>query len=377
MAVAASPPAPPRQCRFAGLCLSRSPFRVLVQGLGLALALALGQITVAGQSQAAEKGRPVEVAKAEAGSLGRAVESVGTLRSNESVIIRPEVAGRVTRILFEEGRPVAAGQPLLDLDSSTNEAELALARAELRLAEADAERARTLFDQKSGTARARDEAVARLATARASLALAEAQYAKTRIQAPFAGLIGLRQVSIGDVVQPGQAIVNLEAIDPLKLDFAVPDLLLARLAPGQTVDITVDALPGRRFTGDVYAINPLVDERGRSIALRALVPNADGALKPGLFARVSLGLAGAAAVIVPEQAVVARNGDFYIYRIAEGAAEEVAVSLGERRDGQVEIIAGLAPGDIVVTAGQQRLQNRSKVEIVGPDGVPVTGGPNG
>lgn len=377
MTVAASPPAPPRQCRFAGLCLSRSPSRVLVQGLGLALALALGQITVAGQSQAAEKGRPVEVAKAEAGSLGRAVESVGTLRSNESVIIRPEVAGRVTRILFEEGRPVAAGQPLLDLDSSTNEAELALARAELRLAEADAERARTLFDQKSGTARARDEAVARLATARASLALAEAQYAKTRIQAPFAGLIGLRQVSIGDVVQPGQAIVNLEAIDPLKLDFAVPDLLLARLAPGQTVDITVDALPGRRFTGDVYAINPLVDERGRSIALRALVPNADGALKPGLFARVSLGLAGAAAVIVPEQAVVARNGDFYIYRIAEGAAEEVAVSLGERRDGQVEIIAGLAPGDIVVTAGQQRLQNRSKVEIVGPDGVPVTGGPNG
>lgn len=375
MTVAASPPAPPRQCRFAGLCLSRSPFRVLVQGL--ALALALGQITVAGQPQAAEKGRPVEVAKAEAGSLGRAVESVGTLRSNESVIIRPEVAGRVTRILFEEGRPVAAGQPLLDLDSSTNEAELALARAELRLAEADAERARTLFDQKSGTARARDEAVARLATARASLALAEAQYAKTRIQAPFAGLIGLRQVSIGDVVQPGQAIVNLEAIDPLKLDFAVPDLLLARLAPGQTVDITVDALPGRRFTGDVYAINPLVDERGRSIALRALVPNADGALKPGLFARVSLGLAGAAAVIVPEQAVVARNGDFYIYRIAEGAAEEVAVSLGERRDGQVEIIAGLAPGDIVVTAGQQRLQNRSKVEIVGPDGVPVTGGPNG
>lgn len=377
MTVAASPPAPPRQCRFAGLCLSRSPSRVLVQGLGLALALALGQITVAGQSQAAEKGRPVEVAKAEAGSLGRAVESVGTLRSNESVIIRPEVAGRVTRILFEEGRPVAAGQPLLDLDSSTNEAELALARAELRLAEADAERARTLFDQKSGTARARDEAVARLATARASLALAEAQYAKTRIQAPFAGLIGLRQVSIGDVVQPGQAIVNLEAIDPLKLDFAVPDLLLTRLAPGQTVDITVDALPGRRFTGDVYAINPLVDERGRSIALRALVPNADGALKPGLFARVSLGLAGAAAVIVPEQAVVARNGDFYIYRIAEGAAEEVAVSLGERRDGQVEIIAGLAPGDIVVTAGQQRLQNRSKVEIVGPDGVPVTGGPNG
>lgn len=377
MTVAASPPAPPRQCRFAGLCLSRSPSRVLVQGLGLALALALGQITVAGQSQAAEKGRPVEVAKAEAGSLGRAVESVGTLRSNESVIIRPEVAGRVTRILFEEGRPVAAGQPLLDLDSSTNEAELALARAELRLAEADAERARTLFDQKSGTARARDEAVARLATARASLALAEAQYAKTRIQAPFAGLIGLRQVSIGDVVQPGQAIVNLEAIDPLKLDFAVPDLLLARLAPGQTVDITVDALPGRRFTGDVYAINPLVDERGRSIALRALVPNADGALKPGLFARISLGLAGAAAVIVPEQAVVARNGEFYIYRIAEGAAEEVAVSLGERRDGQVEIIAGLAPGDIVVTAGQQRLQNRSKVEIVGPDGVPVTGGPNG
>lgn len=361
MTVAALPPAP--SCRIAPVWLP--------------LVLVLGLTLPAGQALAAEKGLPVEVTKAEAGSLGRAVESVGTLRSNESVIIRPEVAGRVTRILFEEGKPVTAGQPLLELDSSTNEAELALARAELRLAEADAERARTLFDQKAGTARARDEAIARLASARASLALAEAQYAKTRIQAPFAGLIGLRQVSIGDVVQPGQAIVNLEAIDPLKLDFAVPDLLLSRLGPGQPVEITVDALPGRRFTGDVYAINPLVDERGRSIALRALVANADGALKPGLFARVSLGLPSTSAVVVPEQAVVARNGNFYVYRIAAGAAEEVTVSLGERRDGRVEIVAGLAPGDTVVTAGQQRLQNRSKVEIVGPDGVPVPGGPNG
>ncbi|WP_166646490.1 efflux RND transporter periplasmic adaptor subunit [Zavarzinia compransoris] len=341
--------------------------------LALALVLGLGSAALA-----ADGDRPVEVATAEAGSLGRAVEVVGTLRSNESVVIRPEVAGRVTRILFDEGRPVQAGKALVELDSSTNEAELALARAELKLAEADAERARTLFDQKAGTARARDEAVARLASARASLALAEAQFAKTRIIAPFAGIIGLRQVSVGDVVQPGQAIVNLESIDPLKLDFAVPDLLLPRLRPGQRVTVTVDALPGRSFEGEVYAINPLIDERGRSIALRALVPNADGALMPGLFARVGLGLgSGSAGVVVPEQAVVTRNGRFFVFRVAAGTAEQVPVTLGERSDGRVEITAGIAPGETIVVAGQQRLSAKTKVEIVGPDGVPVGTRPNG
>ncbi|MCF4164961.1 efflux RND transporter periplasmic adaptor subunit [Zavarzinia compransoris] len=319
------------------------------------------------------EGPPVEVATVSPRPLGHRVEAVGSLRSDESVVIRPEVGGRITKILFEEGRPVAAGAPLIELDASTQEAELALARAELKLAEADAERARTLFAQKTGTGRALDEAQARLASARASVDLATAQFAKTRIAAPFAGVLGLRQVSVGDVIQPGQAIVNLEAIDPLKLDFAVPDSLLSQVAPGQLVEVTVDALPERHFAGEVYAVDPLIDDGDRAIALRALVPNPDGVLRPGLFARVSLGLGTTeGAILIPEQALVARDGAFVVYRLADGKVMAVPVTLGLRRAGEVEILDGIAAGDTIVTSGQQRLRDGIAVEVVGPDGTPVS-----
>jgi membrane fusion protein (multidrug efflux system) len=328
--------------------------------------------TPAGAQGAPAKGVPVEVVKIAPKDLTDQLEAVGTLRSNESVVLRPEIAGRVTRILFSEGQPVAAGAPLIDLDASTYEAELAVARSDLKLAQADAERARTLFNQRAGTARAQDEAMARLSSTQAAVALAEAQLAKTHIVAPFGGILGLRQVSVGDVVQPGQTLVNLEAIDPLKLDFSVPEMMLSRLGVGQPVGVTVDALPGRSFTGQVYAINPLVDERGRSVALRATVPNPDGLLKPGLFARVKLttDIRGAA-IIVPEQAIVPRNGALFVFKVTGDSVSMVEVTLGERLVGEVEVLSGVAAGDTIVTAGQQRLRDKAKILIVGPDGTPV------
>ncbi len=324
------------------------------------------------QSAGPPQGIPVEVVKVVPKSLTDQLEAVGTLRSNESVVLRPEIAGRVTKIHFAEGQPVSAGAPLIDLDSSTYEAELAVARSDLKLALADAERARTLFNQRAGTARAQDEANARLSSAQAAVALAEAQLAKTHIVAPFAGILGLRQVSIGDVIQPGQTLVNLEAIDPLKLDFSVPEMMLSRLAVGQVVEVTVDAIAGRDFTGQVYAINPLIDERGRSVALRASVPNGDGTLKPGLFARVKLTTeVRDAAIVVPEQAVVPRNGALFVFKVQDGIVRMVEVTLGERLVGEVEVLSGIAAGDTIVTAGQQRLRDSSKIMIVGPDGTPV------
>ncbi|PWR25367.1 efflux transporter periplasmic adaptor subunit [Zavarzinia aquatilis] len=340
-----------------------------------ALALIVALWSAPGLAQT--RALPVEVAPVTVTALADSIEAVGSLRSGETVILRPEIAGRVSRILFEEGRPVAAGTPLVELDASTYAAQVAVARADLALAEAEAERARTLFAQRAGTARARDEAVARLATTKAALQLAEAQFAKTRILAPFGGILGLRAVSIGDVVQPGQTLVNLESIDPLKLDFAVPETMLARLAVGQAVDVAVDALPGERFAGTVYAIDPAIDEAGRAIRLRALVPNADGRLRPGLFARVRLDTARAGeSVTVPEQALIARHGKTYVYKVIDGAAVETEVSLGRRLTGSVEVVAGLSPGDTVVVAGQQRLRDGVKIEVVAPDGTPAqrTGG---
>lgn len=320
---------------------------------------------------------PVEISTVTVSPLTDGIEAVGTLRSGETVIIRPEIAGRISRILFEEGRPVTVGTPLVELDASTYMAEVAVARADLALAEAEAERARTLFAQKAGTARARDEATARLATTKAALQLAEAQFAKTRIVAPFSGILGLREVSVGEVVQPGQAMVNLESIDPLKLDFAVPETMLTRLAVGQTVDIILDARPGEHFAGTVYAINPAIDDAGRAIQLRALVPNADGRLRPGLFARARLDTAATGdSITVPEQALTARHGKVYVYKVTGDTVAETEVTLGRRLSGSVEVLSGLGPGDTIVTAGQQRLRDGAKIEVVTPDGTPAqrTGG---
>lgn len=352
--------------------MSPSAFRRLSAALATLLAIAAG-----GPTTAAERMLPVEVAPVESARIAGGLEAVGTLRSGESVVLRPEISGRITRILFEEGQPVAAGSPLFELDASTYEAQVAVARADLELAEADAERARALFAQKTGTAKARDEAVARLASTRAALALAQAQFAKTRILAPFGGILGLRQVSLGDVIQPGQALVNLESIDPLKLDFAVPETELARIAVGQAVSVTIDALPGERFAGKVYAIDPLIDDSGRSIRLRALVPNGDGRLRPGLFVRVLLDTASAGdSVLVPEQALTARQGRVYVFKVVGDKVAETEVTLGRRQAGTVEIVSGLAAGDRIVTAGQQRLRDGTRIEIVNPDGSPAqaTGG---
>lgn len=336
----------------------------------LAALLALTSLPMAANGA---DGTPVEVARITPKSMTSHVEAVGTLRSDESVILRPEITGRVTKILFTEGQPVAAGAPLVDLDSSTYAADLAVARSDLKLAQADAERARTLYAQRAGTARAQDEANARLSSAQAAVALAEAQLAKTHIVAPFAGILGLRQFSVGDVVQPGQSLVNLEAIDPLKLDFSVPELMLSRLQVGQSVQITVDALPGQVFTGEVYAINPLVDERGRSIALRARIDNPQGLLKPGLFARVRLTTeVRDAAILVPEQAIVPRNGALFVFKVNGDTVEMVEVKLGERLVGEVEVVNGVSPGDTIVTSGQQRLRDKAVISVVGPDGQPVT-----
>jgi membrane fusion protein (multidrug efflux system) len=187
------------------------------------------------------------------------------------------------------------------------------------------------------------------------------------LMAPFDGVLGLRKVSVGDYVTPGQDMVNLESIASLKVDFRVPEIFLAALKPGQEIGVTVDAFPGRRFDGVVYAIDPLVDEAGRSVALRARIPNADRELRPGAFVSVTLVVERREnAVMVPEQAMVARGGEQFVYRIVDGVAVLTGVTTGKRRNAQVEIIKGLAAGDVVVTAGQMKLRDGVAVTVLPP-----------
>lgn len=309
----------------------------------------------------------VEAAKVTVGPIARRIDAVGSLRSNESVTLRPEIPGRIAQILFEEGQPVKKGQALVKLDDATVAALLEQARANLALSEANNARAAQLYARGAGTERARDEALATLRVQRAAIEVAKAALEKTSIVAPFDGIAGLRAVSVGAYVQAGQDLANLESVNPMKVDFRVPEQYLAAVKVGQPLTIAVDAFPGRDFAGTVYAIDPRLDEGGRAVVIRASVPNADGHLRPGLFARVSLTLQEVAnAITVPEDAIVPRGDKPFVYKVVGDGFEAVPVRLGIRRGGTVEILQGVAADDMVITAGHMKLRPGAKVKVAPP-----------
>ncbi|NLD54108.1 MAG: efflux RND transporter periplasmic adaptor subunit [Burkholderiaceae bacterium] len=305
-----------------------------------------------------EEATVVEVARVVSVALPQTITAVGSLRSDESVTLRPEIAGRITEILFQEGREVQKGDLLVRLDQSITQAEVRQARANLTLAKGKYERSVDLARRNFISGQAKDEARNNLEIAASALALAEARLRKTEIRAPFSGIIGLRSVSTGDYVREGQDMVTLQAIDPLKVDFRVPEMFLTQVAMGQSVEVALDALPGKTYEGKVYALDPLVDAAGRSIVIRAQVGNQGTALRPGMFARVMLITSEQKeALVVPEQALIPQGTDQYVFRVVHSRAERVKVATGQRRDGKVEIQSGLEGGDIVVTAGQLKLRD--------------------
>lgn len=305
---------------------------------------------------------PVEAEAAKVERVQQEIIAVGSLRSNESVVLASEIAGRIVKVQFREGQPVKAGTPLFLLDDSVYRAERDQARAGLALSQRNHERAMELFGRKLISTRERDEAAAKLDVDRATVALAEARLAKTRIMAPFDGVVGLRAVSPGDYVTPGQALAPLEQIRVLKVDFRLSETALPSIAVGQTLNLEVDAYPGRIFPGKVYAIDPRLAEETRSIGVRARVANDEGQLRPGLFARVRLVVSEREnAVLVPEQSIVPQGNDLFVYVIEDGKAAIRPVRVGVRQAGRAEIVSGLKAGDVVITAGMQKIGPGSPV----------------
>lgn len=314
----------------------------------------------------------VEVAKVATTTVEEDVDAVGTLRSNEAVVVRPEISGRIERLNFTEGAAVQKGQVIVALDDSVQAAELAQAKANLALAESNYQRTQELEKQKFVSATAKDQALNGLRVAQANVQLAEARLAKTKIVAPFGGVIGIRQVSAGDYVKEGQDLVTLEDIAALKVDFRVPEQLLAALRPGQTVEMATDALPGRKYVATVDAIDPLVDQAGRAVLLRARLKNSDGQLRPGMFVRTRLIMSKRPnALTVPEEALVPVGTDQFVYRVVDDKAQRVRIRTGVRRAGAVEVVEGLAAGDTVVTAGQLKLRDGVPVAVGGALGKPA------
>jgi membrane fusion protein, multidrug efflux system len=309
---------------------------------------------------------PVEMGKPEKLNWPTSVTAVGSLRSDESVIIRSEQSGRIVKLNFVEGQPVKKGQLLVQLDDGVTRAELGQANANLKLAKAKFDRAVELNEKKFISGQAKDEAENALRVAEAAVKLIEARLGRFNIEAPFSGTVGLRTAGVGDYIKDGQDIVNLEKTDPIKVDFKVPELFQSKVRVGQSLAVTLDAIPGKPFVGTVFAVNPQLDTAGRAVVLRAQMPNRDAALKPGMFARVRLTLSDIGeTIVVPEQAVSMQGEDQVMFKVVDGRAIRTKVEVGQRREGKVEILQGIAATDTVVIAGQQRLRDGAAVRPAG------------
>jgi membrane fusion protein (multidrug efflux system) len=320
----------------------------------------------------------VEVFQLKPTTVQEDLQAVGSLQSNESVILRPEVSGRIAAIGFKDGQVVRKGQMLIALDNSLNAAEVAQMQAENDLALANLKRSEDLASRKFISSSAQDTAASNAQVAEAKLKLAQARLSKMRIVAPFDGIVGIRGVSLGDYVKDGTDLVNVEDVRILKVDFRLPERNLTQIKPGQTIEVIADALPGERFAGQIDAINPRVDANGRSLEIRAKLENTAGKLRPGMFVRVRVIVGERTnALLIPEEAIVPQGADFYVYKVVEGQARRVPVKIGVRREALVEIVQGLQTGDQVVTAGMRLSRDGQPVRIVPPNAPGAPGAPKG
>ena len=305
----------------------------------------------------------VDVAKVEVMRLTDDTTAVGSLRSRQGVVLRPEISGRITHLNFKDGDRVRKGQVLVQLDDQLPMAQVQQSRAELSIAVANHVRNKDLVAQNFISQRSVEESAAALEVAQAKLALSTATAARLKILAPFDGMTGIRVVNVGDYLKDGADIVNVEDIDAVFVDFRLPERFQSKVKKGQTASVNLDALPGQKFIALIQAVDPLIDANGRSVGVRGCIDNRQLLLRPGMFARVTSVFGERDnAKVIPEEAIVPLGGKAYVIRLKPGAtsearvSERVEVKLGIRRPGKVEILDGLDAGDTVIIAGQQRIQ---------------------
>ena len=330
----------------------------------------------------------VEVAKVESMTLVDETQAVGSLRSRQGVMLRPEVGGRVKQILFSDGQRVRKGQLMVQFEDQLQQAQVAQARAELSIAEANHKRNQELVAQNFISQRSLDESAAALEVSRAKLSLAQATLQRLQVLAPFDGITGLKQINVGDYLKDGADMVNVEDMDAVLLDFRLPERFQAKIRAGQKAQLTVDALPGRPFTAIVQAVDPLIEANGRSVGVRGCIDNRQQQLRPGMFARVNAVFSSRNnALVIPEEAIIPQGGRSFVVKVVAGEkpgsliSQRVAVKLGLRQPGKVEVLEGLDAGDTVVTAGHQRLQKDGTtvrvVDLSQSGGGRPAGGPPG
>ena len=305
---------------------------------------------------------PLELGAAHAGLVTVSVEAMGTAEANDAVIITPKVTGIIKRIRFREGQRVKAGSVLVEFDAGELEAKLEEKRADRDNARRLYQRARRLL-QTRNVPRARvDDLQGQLLAAEARVRADEARLAEYVVKAPFAGRLGLRRVSVGALVRPGDAMTTLDDTWRVRADFRVPETGLAHISPGQAVTATSAAYAGRSFKGRVSTIDSRVDPVSRSIQIRAVFANRDEALKPGMFlTAVLVTEVREGAVLIPEQALVSSGRQRFVFAVVEGKAQKTMIEVGEHLRGRVEIRSGLEVGAKVVIGGTQKIRHGSAV----------------
>jgi len=303
----------------------------------------------------------VEVGKVERLRLEDDAQAVGTLVSNQSVVLRPEVSGRIVQLGFADGQRVRRGQLLVQLDDTLQQAQLRQAEAQAGIARTNLQRSQDLAGQGFVSQSAVDQNAAALDVAMAQVSLVRAQLARMKVVAPFDGVSGIRQVHIGDYVKDGADLVHIEDSSSLWVDFRLPERFLSRVKPGQEVAIALDALPGRALKAVIAALDAQLDADGRSVRVRARLANPDGVLRSGMFARARVVFSVREdALVVPEEALVPLGDKQFIIKVVAGPggaqlSQRIEARLGQRAKGKVELLAGVEEGDLVVLAGQSRL----------------------
>lgn len=293
-------------------------------------------------------------------------EALGNARANEAVEIRPEITAAITAILFEEGQEVRKGDVLLRLENSEPLADLAAAKAAVVDSASQYRRSEELFRTRVVSESQLEQLEAKRDADQAAVNAAEARLAQTVIRAPFDGVLGLRRVSLGSIVSPSTIITTLDDTSKIKLDFDVPEVFFSRLQKGLIVTARNAAWPESEFQGVVVSIDTRVDPVSRTIIVRALLPNEDSKLMPGMFLTVSLLKDDVEALMIPEQAIVPERSKQYVYLLdTENIVEKREVRTGRRRPGQIEILQGLAAGDRVIAEGTQRAKPGQVVTIMG------------
>jgi membrane fusion protein (multidrug efflux system) len=319
----------------------------------------------------AQDGPGVITAEAKRLSFPLTVEAVGTARARESIEVRPKTTERVTAIRFSEGQHVDANAVLVELGDAEARAAVAAARARLVDSQAKHARGKDLFENHLISESELESLSAQRDADQAALDAAEARLADTVVRAPFAGYVGLRRVSMGALVSPAVIITTLDDTDTIKLDFDIPETVLSLVGVGFPVIARSAAWPEHTFEGSVSSIDTRVDPVSRTVTVRALVPNRDLLLRPGMFLTVELLRPDVTALLVPEQAIVPEQSRQFVLVVGDdNVVEKREVQIGRRRPGAVEIVGGLDAGEVVVAEGTQKALPGSTVNVVGTVEIP-------